>query len=1029
MSLQHLNQYYTEIDQLRRFGGSRNENALRSAFEQLLRAYCADKPIKLVNEVYLKTPRGNKIRLDGTLKDSLRQDWGYWESKDEFDDLDKEIAHKLAQGYPTSNTLFEDSQTAVLYRDGHEFLRVDMLDAPRLHTLLTAFVSYEPPHVKSFREAIAGFKADVPDLLTTLRDVLDHENSAPFLQARAAFYKTCQEAINPTLSLADIREMIIQHILTEDIFATIFEESKFHEDNNIARQIRQVTGTFFTGATRQNILRKIKPYYQAIKAQAAAIADHHEKQRFLKVLYENFYKAYNPKAADTLGIVYTPHEIVHFMIEATDTLLHRHFGKLLGDKNVEILDPATGTGTFITQLLDYLPPHQLKYKYQQEIHANEVAILPYYIANLNIEATYAQKMNEYVPFENLCFVDTLDNLEFGAGKHQYGLFDLSLVNLARIQQQNERKISVIIGNPPYNANQQNENDNNKNRTYRGIDEQIKQTYLKYSTAQKTKLYDMYTRFFRWASVRIKEDGVIAFVSNSSFINARGYDGFRKVVAEEFDYIYVIDLKGNARTSGEQRRREGGNVFSDEIRVGIAVYFLVRLQRDLTGFENLTGLPKPPAKIFYTAIEDYATAERKKEFLQHSKLETMPFVHVQPDKDHNWIHLAENSWADLLPVATKQTKLAKHSAEMNAIFELFSLGVVTNRDDWVYDFSRSNLKEKVLFFINSYNQEVQRLHGQVTTETIGNLLDYTIKWTRAVKNDLLEGKTYQYQDNLIVETLYRPFVKMNLYFGRELNEMQQQMPKIFRGNNVVMAVNVGDKSFNVLASKYLVDLHFNGDSQCLPLYRYDNDGQRHDNITDFALARFLEHYQDLTGFQNLSGLSKQDIFHYVYAVLHNPAYCARYKLNLKRELPRIPFYDDFWQWAAWGARLMELHVNFETVGQASCLSRHDRQDASLTNVKPKLRADKIANMIEIDEVTTLTGISPLAWEYKLGNRTALEWILDRYKEKTPADSTIATQFNNYRFADYKVQVIDLLARVCTVSLETMHIVAEMTDKEF
>ncbi len=1014
MSLQHINQYYTEIDQLRRFSGSRNEDVLRPAFERLLRAYCADKPITLINEVHLRTPRGNTIRLDGTLKDSLRQDWGYWESKDEHDLLDEEITKKIAKGYPTSNTLFEDSQTAVLYRDGHEFLRVDMLDAPRLHALLTAFVSYEPPHVKSFREAIACFKADLPDLLTTLRDVLDHENSTAFLNARAAFHKTCQEAINPDITLPDIREMIIQHVLTEDIFATIFEESKFHEDNNIARQIRQVTGTFFTGATRQNILRKIKPYYQAIKAQAAAIADHHEKQRFLKVLYENFYKAYNPKAADTLGIVYTPHEIVHFMIEATDTLLQRHFGKLLGDTDVEILDPATGTGTFITQLLDYLPPHQLKYKYQHEIHANEVAILPYYIANLNIEATYAQKMGEYLPFENLCFVDTLDNLEFGVGKHQYGLFDLSLVNLARIQQQNERKISVIIGNPPYNANQQNENDNNKNRDYRGIDERIKQTYLKHSTAQKTKLYDMYVRFMRWGTDRIKESGIVAFVTNNSFIEALGFDSFRKAVAEEFDYIYLVDLGGNIR------KKEVGNVFN--IKVGVVISFLVKKTQQLG-----------QGKIFYAKI-DLPTASEKLQFLATTQFETIPFNHVQPDKNYNWVNIIENSWADLLPVATKQTKFAKSSQEINAIFELFSMGVSTNRDEWVYDYDPTVLAQKVSYFIHKFNVQVDSVDFQNLNWEEN--LDYSIKWSATLKDLLQRKQTLTFNSSLIIPAVYRPFVKMFFYADPNLadrltaNHLDIFGPNLDKDNVLICFTDPGsEKPFMCLASHIIVDLHFSSPgcgTQCLPLYRYDNEGHRHDNITDFALARFREHYDSpQSKIQNLkSKIEKLDIFHYVYAVLHDPSYRAKYELNLKRELPRIPFYDDFWQWAGWGQRLMELHVNFEAVGQASCLSRHDRQDACPTNVKPKLRTDKIANRIEIDSVTTLTNIPPLAWDYKLGNRAALEWVIDRYKEKKPSDPTIAEQFNSYRLADYKEQVIDLLARVCTVSVETMKIVAEM-----
>ncbi len=1023
MSIQHIQHYYTEIDQLRRFSGSRNENVLRPAFEQLLRAYCADKPISLVNEVYLKTPRGNKIRLDGTLKDSLRQDWGYWESKDEHDLLDEEIAHKIAQGYPLSNTLFEDSQTAVLYRDGHEFLRVDMLDAPRLHALLTAFVTYEPPHVKSFREAIECFKADVPDLLITLRYVLDHETKPKFLKARAKFLKTCQEAINPDLTVTNIHEMIIQHILTEDIFTAIFDQARFHEENNVARQIQHVTQTFFVEATRQNILRKIKPYYQAIKAQASAIADHHEKQRFLKVLYENFYKAYNPKAADTLGIVYTPHEIVHFMIEATDYLLEKHFGKLLGDKNVEILDPATGTGTFIAELLEYLPPHQLKYKYQQEIHANEVALLPYYIANLNIEATYAQKMNEYVPFENLCFVDTLDNLEFGAGKHQYGLFDFSLINLARIQQQNERKISVIMGNPPYNANQQNENDNNKNKVYRGIDERIKQTYIKYSTAQKTKLYDMFVRFYRWATDRLKEnEGIIAFITNRSFLDKRSFDGFRKGVGQEFSHIYVVDMGGDVRYNPKLSGTKH-NIFG--IQTGVAICFLVKQDS-----KNLSGLP---ARIHYTRRPEMETAAEKLYFLATTRLAELPFEHLRPDPTHNWLNLIENSWAELLPVATKQTKFAKHSTEMNAIFELYVPGVNTGRDQWVYDYDINSLKQKIFYFIDKFNFQVDKVDFQNPrwVET----LDYSIKWSATIKEVLQRKQKLTFSPNLITTSTYRPFVNMFFYADLNLSDrLTTNHLDIFgQGldkDNCVISVRYGSRlDFCVLASKYIPNmaLYSLDPAQCLPLYRYDNEGQRHDNITAFALARFQAHYDFLQSkIKNpKSKIQKLDIFHYVYAVLHDPAYRTTYELNLKQELPRIPFYDDFWQWAAWGERLMELHVNFESVGQASCLSRHDRQDACPTNVNPKLRADKIAHTIEIDSVTTLTAIPPLAWEYKLGNRSALEWVLDRYKERTPSDPTIAEQFNSYRLADYKEAVIDLLARVCTVSVETMRIVAEMS----
>ena len=340
-------------------------------------------------------------------------------------------------------------------------------------------------------------------------------------------------------------------------------------------------GTFFTGNVRRQAVDRLRAYYGAIGRAADDIAEYGEKQQFLKGIYEDFYQAYNPGAADRLGVVYTPNEVVDFIIRGTDWLLQKHFGKTLGDKNVNILDPATGTGTFITNLMNNLPADRLEYKYLNEIHANEVEILPYYIANLNIEYTFNELAGHYEEFPNLCFVDTLDNMEFkgasgAAVQRQTALPNLGGVseeNWIRVQEQNDKPISVIIGNPPYNANQQNENDNNKNRVYDHIDLRIRDTYIKRSTAQKTKQLDMYKRFIRWASDRLMDDGIIGFVSNSAFLDARQDDGFRRVVAEEFNELWAMDLKGNARTSGERRRQEGGNVFDDKIRVGIAILLL------------------------------------------------------------------------------------------------------------------------------------------------------------------------------------------------------------------------------------------------------------------------------------------------------------------------------------------------------------------------------------------------------------------------------------------------------------------------
>jgi predicted helicase len=591
-------------------------------------------------------------------------------------------------------------------------MRVSMRDADAVDGIITSFINYVRPEVKDFREAIEIFKQDLPTVLNSLRDLIDcqGENNTSFQTARDKFWGICKESINPEISLFDIREMMIQHILTEDIFINIFNESQFHRENNIAGELQGVISTFFTGSVKKNTLGTIERYYAVIRRTAANIYNHQEKQKFLKALYENFYKAYNPKAADRLGIVYTPNEIVRFMIESTDFLVHKHFGKLLADKDVEILDPATGTGTFITELIDYLPKQSLEHKYKHEIHCNEVAILPYYIANLNIEYTYKQKMGVYEEFENICFVDTLDNTSF-AGK-QLDLFAMTVENTARIKRQNDRTISVIIGNPPYNAKQENFNDNNANRYYTAIDKLIKESYIKYSKAQNNiVVYDMYTRFIRWAADRLGKNGIIAFVSNSSFINSIAYDGFRKVVAKEFNEIHVIDMKGNARTSGERRRKEGGNVFSDEIRVGIAVYFLIRN-------ENAEGF-----KVYYNEIDDYTDSDEKKKYFSSQKFRDLGFTHLKPDNNGNWINQSDNDFDSLLPLVDKDVKAGKGE---EAVFKLFSRGVATQRDEWVYDLSETVLEEKVKFLIEVY---------QKTLKDSNYPEKDTIKWDRELNKYL------------------------------------------------------------------------------------------------------------------------------------------------------------------------------------------------------------------------------------------------------------------------------------------------------
>ncbi len=1024
MSSPTIDKYYTSVQKIKDWGGSHKETAIRQAFITLLNHYAEKKDLFLITELAVEGKHGRKVIPDGTLKNALRLDYGYWESKDEADDIDEEIEKKFKKGYPDRNILFEDSATAVLYQEGREVMRVSFKDADKLDSILNAFVNHKHPEARKFEEALDQFKTDLPTILETLRDRIEtaRKVNPAFKEASATFWALCQAEINPDITEADIREMMIQHILTADIFNKIFDEPDFHQHNNMGKQLEALIGTLFTYGERKNLLAALEHYYEVINAAAAGIKDHHEKQQFLKVLYENFYKVYNPKMADRLGVVYTPNEIVRFMIRSTDQLLHRHFGKTLSSKNVEILDPATGTGTFLTDIIDHIPKQDLDYKYKNELHANEVAILPYYVANLNIEYTFKQKMGYYAEFPSLCFVDTLDNtaaLHYG-GK-QIEAFGLNSENATRIKRQNSKKISVIIGNPPYNANQQSENDNNKNRTYKVIDKRIKETYIKHSTATKTKVYDMYARFYRWAMDRVEKNGIIAFITNRSFIDSRTFDGFRKCVQDEFAHCYIIDTHSDVR-SNPKIAGSSHNVFG--IQTGVAVCFLVRQEQNIGA-----------CRILYAELSDDLRKEEKWDwFRSQEDLTRVGFMEIQPDPKANWIGLVENDWESLCPLINKDLKLGRSG---NALFTLYSLGLVSNRDEWVYDKSKVALKKKVNYFIDTYNEQVRTGEDSASP----------IKWTRAVKKDLANGKLFSYSNDSVVPSLYRPFEKQYLYYDRDLNEMQYQVPAIFGGkgdlqNQCIIYTDANSgKPFMVGASSIIPDLHFVGagcGSQLVSLYRFGSDGTRHDNLTDWGLAQFTTHYKD-------AEITKEDVFHYVYAVMHDPLYREKYALNLKREFPRIPFYADFHQWAAWGKQLMDLHIGYETAKlyplelvSSETKAEAKKKKATLLDSlaepeemyhptyqpKVKLKADKEAGIIELDELSLLKGIPKEAWDYKLGNRSALEWVLDQYKEKKPKDPTIREKFNTYRFADYKEQVIDLLKRVTTVSVGTMEVVREI-----
>ncbi len=719
------------------------------------------------------------------------------------------------------------------------------------------------------------------------------------------------------------------------------------------------------------------------------------------------------------------------MIEGADWLCEKHFGRNLIDKDVEILDPATGTGTFICELLEHFrgSPAKLAHKYKHELHANEVAILPYYVANLNIEATYAAITGEYAEFQNLCFVDTLDNVGLhtsavGANLDLFG--SVSEENVARIKRQNSKKISVIIGNPPYNANQANENDNNKNREYPQVDARIKQTYIHESTAQKTKLYDMYARFFRWASDRLDANGVLAFVTNRSFVESRTFDGFRKVVAQEFAELYVVDLGGDVRANPKLSGTKH-NVFG--IQTGVAISFLVKRRLAKGG------------RVFYARRPELETAEEKLAFMSSSALSRLVMDELRPDAKQNWLKLTNNDFEELMPIASKDVKASTKASQEKAIFKLFSLGISTNRDEWLYDVDADALAKKLQYLIGKYSEHRAR-NGE---------FDPSIKWSETLKRRANSSVREPFDAARIRRSSYRPFFAPHVYqsslFIDRPGAAEEVFPPALQNRAICFTDVASRANYVVLAVGGVADLHFGSSIdayQQVALYRYEN-GTRHDNITDWSLGEFKKHYQPGRGKlpspqpsprgRGSNPITKEAIFHYVYAVLHDPKYRETYAQNLKREFPRIPLYGrsvesretTFWQWAAWGEALMVMHIGYEEVAPFA-LVRTDVPDDKVraSGLSPKciLKSDKEAGTITLDSETTLTGVPREAWAYVLGNRCAIDWVLDQYKDKKPKDPTIRAKFDTYRFADHKEKVIDLLMRVTTVSVETARIVAAM-----
>ena len=952
----------------------------------------------------------NGKRPDGTLRDSFNLPRGYWEAKDTRDDLITEIRKKIHAGYPVTNTIFEDTRRAFLYQNNKPVLEANLTQQKDLTNVLDLFFHYAAPDIETFEHAVQDFKESIPDLAQGLlkRIKEEHAHNKAFVAAFSSFLDLCRTSLDPNMSSDTVDEMLVQHLLTERLFRTIFNDPDFTRRNVIAAEIEKVIQALTSRAfNRGEFLKSLDRFYVAIENAARNLDDWAEKQHFLNTVYERFFQGFSMRQADTHGIVYTPQEIVDFMCASVDEVLKREFHSSLSEPGVQILDPSTGTGNFIVNLIKRISGSRLVYKYANDLFCNEIMLLPYYIASLNIEHAYYERTGEYNPFEGICFADTL-NLE----GQQMELF--SEKNTERVQREREAEIMVVIGNPPYNVGQVNENDNNKNRRYPVIDKRIHETYAKGSQATlQTKLYDAYVKFFRWATDRLQErDGIIGFVSNNGFLDGVAFDSFRKHLAKDFTQIYHLDLGGNARKHG------GGNVFG--IMVGVGITFLVRHRTAANGSDQST--------ISYYKVPDTLSRSDKLNFLaRKGSIAGVDWQELRPDEKYRWLTEGlRPEFATFLPIGTKETKVLDEQFAQ-AICKTYSSGVNTARDSIVYSFDQATLIMQVKRFIEDYDTEVFRWVRAGRPQMVDTFVNYDkIKWSRNLKRHLRNEQHTLFGVNAVRNSLYRPFTKKYLYFSDILVDERGANGKFFpthaaeEGNIVICVAGLGNrKGFGTLATNCLpsFDLAFEK-VQGFPFYTYAEDGtSRRENITNWALIQFQSKYG--------SEVTKWGIFHFVYAMLHHPQYCEQYTENLKRDLPHIPLLlgkEAFQACVNIGKQLMDIHLHYEQSMEYP-LNWIENKDVPFSWRVEKMRLMPDRTEVILNKSLTLAGIPQECFQYRLGNRSALEWVIDQYQVSEDKRSGIVNDPNREDDPEY---IVRLVGRVVTVSVETVRLVEELAE---
>ncbi|MER6612571.1 DEAD/DEAH box helicase [Streptomyces xantholiticus] len=858
---------------------------------------------------------------------------------------------------------------------------------------------------------------------------------------RAAFEEFVAElraTINPGVTDDAAVDMLAQHIVTKPVFDALFKDYAFAEYNPVSRAMQGMLDILDDQGLDAEA-KTLESFYHSVKVRAQDIDNHEGRQRVIVELYDKFFKTALPKTADALGIVYTPIEVVDFIIRSTEQALTKHLGKSLSDEGVQIIDPFVGTGTFPVRLLQsgLIKPDDLLRKYTSELHANEIVLLAYYIAAVNIEAAFHDLAGgEYRPFEGIVLADTFQLAE---GTAQLDGMDVLEGNSERAKKQKAQPITVIIGNPPYSVGQDSQNDDNQNLKYEMLDARIQETYAAKSTAtNKNSLYDSYIRAIRWASDRIKDEGVVAFVSNGGYIDGNTADGLRKSLVDEFDAIYCYNLRGNQRTAGEQSRKEGGKIFGSGSRNTVAILILVKGEQ--------RGSTTAGCTLHYRDIGDYLTREDKLRIIGSQSLDSVKWERIKSNTDGDWINQRDERFATFQPIGDKNRKTG-----FTPIFETYSAGLQTNRDAWVYNYSTDRLRENAESMVNFYNSQVDDFIRYCEVNKVTQPRDHVdgfvdlnpkrISWSRSLKGYLAKKEKIAFDGARVTHSIYRPFMKEAVYFDRHLNHERSQLPRLFptsEHTNLGFYVNGfhATAEFAVLAMEIIPCLDvFGKGGYFFTRYSYrelavdggfdfgDRDSYEHiDNITDAALAGYRDVYKDAT-------ITKDDIFYYTYALLHSQEYKDRFAADLKKSLPRIPRVSDFHGFASAGRKLANLHVNYEQVEPYQGIVETVAGDPSATPPSelyrvakmkiPKVKGQADRSTIIYNSRVKLTNVPEEAYRYQLGPRSAIEWIIDRYQVKVDKASEIVNDPNDW--SDNPRYIIDLLKRIVTVSLETMKIV--------